>query len=365
MNEMTLLLRDVKKNPGVLSEESTGQRLRFKRKPLRLFTQTLARLVHGGVPVLRALALLREQATNAKHQNILLKIEAAIMEGKSIAAALRALPGTFPQYFVQMVAIGESSGTLDEVLAALARHLENEEERSRKIREAAAYPCFILMTGIGTLVVLIQGVMPKVMTMYQDFDGELPGLTKFTLALMDFLPLFAVLLVLAVFTFVLLGIKRRIDWIPWLLRAPGFGKLISSRLLVRFASLFSLLLQSGVPLLQAFDMVRQSFPGKTFEKLFDQIQTDLTKGEGISKVLQTMPWMPQEALALVVAGEETGRLSEALGQIAADAQKDFDAAVQVMLKLLEPALILGVGLVVGLVVISMLLPVFELNQLLR
>ncbi len=365
MNEMTLLLRDEKQTSGALPGEKAGPRLRFKRKPLRLFTQTLARLVHGGVPVLRALVILREQATHAAHQSLLLRIEAAIMEGKSIATALRALPGAFPQYYVQMVAIGESSGTLDEVLAALARHLENEEERSRKIREAAAYPCFILMTGAGTLLVLIQGVMPKIMTVYQDFDGELPGITKFTLALMDFFPLIAVFLILTVFTFTLLGIKRGGDWIPWLQRAPCVGNLVSSRLLVRFTSLFSLLLQSGVPLLQAFDMVRQSFPGKTFEKLFDQIQTGLTKGEGISKVLQAIPWMPQEALALVVSGEETGRLSEALGQIAADAQKDFDGAVQVMLKLLEPALILGVGLVVGLVVISMLLPVFELNQLLR
>jgi len=365
MDEMTLLLREEKDTfANEIRIRKTGSGIRLKKKELRLLTVTLGRLLAGGVPILRALNILYQQASRPHPKKALLRIHEEVKEGRSLSDALRGMPQAFPFFYTQMVEIGESSGTLDQVLESLSLHLEQEHERSQRIREATVYPCFIVLSGMATLCVLMKLVIPKIVTVYQDFEGELPLMTQGVLAFSDAFPFIASFMLLGIGLLGFLALRHQDLLLRFCLKLPWMGRIAATRFLVRFASMFALLLQNGVTVLQAFDLVIASSRHEIFRKGLREARESVTQGQGIAESLQGIDWIPKEVVALLVAGEESGRFPETFRQIAKDGEKDFESQTQIMLKLLEPGLILAVGLVVGLIVISVLLPVFEMNELL-
>jgi len=367
VNELEILLGEIEgKRPSKanLSFISTKPfKTRLGNKNLRLFSSSLARLLQGGVSLLRALEITGREFSKGSFQAILSGIKESIQQGQSLSGALRS-SSSFPLYFVQMVEAGELSGTLDKVLESLSEHLEKEEERRRKIKEALAYPVLVLSLGLVTFGVLLKVVLPKIAQVYEDLGGELPGITKGILLLSHaFLPVaLGGILVVGLLFFAL---KRSKDSLfPYLLKLPFLGKFLRKTKLMQFSSLLSLMLQSGIPILQAVESTGKTF-GRGGEKDFLQIRESLSQGKSLSQTLEGIPWTEESALALILSGEESGKLPEALSQISKEAQKEIESQAHLLLKLLEPSLILGIGLLVGFVVVSAILPILEMNTLVR
>ncbi len=313
-------------------------------KELCLFASSLNRLLEGGVPLLKSLQVIQRESPRPTFKEVLTRLEEEIRQGKSVSQALGDQK-LFPSYFIQMVQAGELSGNLDKVLGLLAEYLEKEEERKRKIKEALAYPCLILGLGFATFFVLLKWVVPKLASVYSDFGAELPLVTRIVLALSDFFIPFVILFLIALGAFAFFLRKKKEKLLPFFRKS----------FLSRFASLLSIELQSGIPILQALD---------SFGDL-GRARELLSEGRGFADSLKGYGWVSEKDLALISSGEESGKLPEALAQVARESQRDMESQANLMIKLLEPALILGVGLAVGFIVVSTILPILEINELVR
>ena len=356
-----------RKKPASIDEEPlpSAAKIRLKRKELRLFASTCSRLLRGGVPILRALEASQREFKNGPYVSMLKLLAEKIRQGASLSQALEAPPAAFPIYFSKMVKAGEMSGTLEQILERLARHLAKEEEMRRKIREALAYPALVLSLGITTLFVLLEWVIPKMTSVYESFGSRLPFLTRAVLlASKLFLPAVCLALFLLMLTAFLL--RKHKDLISsWFLKLPVAGELYRHILLSQFCSLLSLELASGIPILQALDSVKDTFSNALFQRDLGQVRESLAQGQRLAEAMQGLSWVKESSLALIYSGEEAGKLPEALAEEAQDSEQELESRAQVLVKLLEPGMILGVGLVVGIIVIAALLPILELDMLAR
>lgn len=369
LDELDLLLEEtIKRRPSSglslpLPKGRFSLQSSLKRKDLRLFAQGLARLLQGGVPLLRSLEIIGKEFKKSSFQVALIQIKESIQQGRSLSEALKEC-SSFPSYFIQMVEAGELSGNLDKVLQSLAEHLEREEERRRKTKEALAYPSLVLLCGLFTLIVLLEVVIPKIALVYEDLGGELPGMTQAILILSRFLlPLTlgsSVLIALFFFAFR----KKKEILLPYFLKLPFLGNFVKRTFLTQFSSLLSLMLQSGIPILQAIESVGRTF-GKGIDKDFSHILESLSQGKALSQSLEGISWCGESTLALILSGEESGKLPEVLEQISKETQKEIESQAHFLLKLLEPSLILGIGIIVGFIVVSTILPILEMNELVR
>lgn len=349
------------------AEPEADDRQALKSRELRLMTSTLGSLLEGGIPILKALQVMRREAGSRKGalSGLLERIEERIRQGVSLSEAMKGEPRSFPVFYTQMIQAGESTGRLDQVLAMLTAHLEKEDERKRKMIEASAYPGIVLSLGVVTFAVLLKFVIPKISVVYADFEGELPALTRAVLWLSDWIVPFSlsagVLAAAAVFYFR----KRRRQAAGYLLRVPFIGALVSRNLLSVFSSLLALELKSGIPVLTAVDSVREAVGWDFFQQDLKRVREALAQGTWLADALRPLPWLPESACVLIQAGQESGRLPEALEQVHREASRDLETRIQFTFKILEPLLILAVGAIVGLLVLSAILPILEINALVR
>lgn len=367
VNELDLILGEIEGKRSSKASLTFVSRKPFKtrlrNKDLRLFSSSLARLLQGGVSLLRALEITGKEFSKGSFQEILSQIKESIRQGQSLSGALRSA-SSFPLYFIQMIEAGELSGNLDKVLHSLSEHLEREEERRRRIKEALAYPSLVLLCGLVTLTVLLKVVIPKIALVYEDLGGTLPGMTQAILILSHFLLPLVLAGTFLIVAFFSAFRKKREFLFPYLLKLPFLGNLLRKTFLTQFSSLLSLMLQSGIPILQAIESVGRTF-GREMEKDFSHIRESLSQGKALSGAVQDIPWIQERALALILSGEESGKLPEVLEQISKETQKEIESQAHFLLKLLEPSLILGIGVIVGFIVVSAILPILEMNELVR
>lgn len=343
-----------------------SKRKALRKKEVRLFASSLASLLEGGIPLLKGLEVIRRESSKAPQKaEIFSRLENRVRQGESFSEALRGEPRSFPGFFPQMVRAGEESGTLDRVLRLLAEYLEKEEERSRKIAEAAAYPAIVLIAGIAAFIVLLKFVVPNIASVYEDFGTELPFLTRAVLAAADaFVP--AALVLTAVAVPAVMALRKRKDLlVSFVLKIPAAGELIKESLLSFFSSLLALQLRSGIPVLKALDAVGAAVPWDFFRRDIERVRDSLAQGGSLAAALKPLEWIPETACVLLYSGQEAGRLPEALEQISREAGRQFDSRVHFVLKIIEPLFILVVGGAVGVVVISAILPILEINALVR
>ncbi|MBI3317264.1 MAG: type II secretion system F family protein [Candidatus Omnitrophica bacterium] len=357
LNELELVLSEEKETKS--KSVASNHKLKIKIKDLRIFSASLSRLIRGGVPILRALEIIKKEITAKSFQLVLVNLHQSLEEGKSLSAGLETGEGNFPRYFIDMVQAGEISGTLERILMLLAKHFEATEERNRKIKEALAYPLFVLGFGVLAMAVLFQWVIPKILPVYDSFGGKLPALTSFTLmASQYFFPALILFILLSGLIFYFL--RRFGIGVEILFKStPLFGELIRQKKLYQFSSLLSLLLESGVSIVSALEAV-----GGEPQSLA-RIKALLSEGKSFSVSCQDVSWIRESQLALISAGEEAGHLPEALKDISEDAAREMESRIQILMKLLEPSLILIVGLVTGFVVLSVILPIIEMNGLVQ
>lgn len=343
----------------------------IRRRDITFFTRQLSDLLEAGLTLMRALNVIQDQTENPRLQEILGDIVSHVRDGKSFSDALAVYPKVFPPIYVSMVRSGEVGGILGGVLARLADFSEKEEELQGKVRAAMAYPALICLVGMGTVAVLLIFVVPKLVLLFQDVGQVLPLPTQILIAVSNGVAKYwwVALLIAALGGFLgrrqslPQGARLAIDRIK--LRLPVWGSLIKKVEIARFARSLATLLSHGVPILQAMQSVYQATGNEMLKGELQKIGDQLRGGTTLSQGMRQSRIFPNLVINMVSVGEEAGSLDRSLIKIADTYEREADRAMKMMTALVEPVMILVMGSVVGFIVVSMLLPIFQIDILAR
>ena len=366
-----LIQREETFEQGQAAPRSIRLFTKIRRRDITFFTRQLADLLESGLPLMRALDILREQTENRGLQEILSDLASHVRDGKSFSDALAFYPRAFSNLYVSMVRSGEVGGMLSEVLARLADFAEKEEEMHAKVRAALAYPILILLVGMGTVAVLLIFVVPKLVSLFQEVGQILPLPTRILIEVSQWVSSYwwVGLSVGALGVFLVRrgglshGSRLAIDRIK--LRLPVWGSLIKKVEIASFARSLATLLSHGVPILQAMQVVVQATGNELLKGEFQRIGEQLKGGTTLSQEIRRGRIFPALVTNMVAVGEEAGTLDRSLLKIADTYEREADRAMKLMTSLVEPVMILIMGSLVGFIVISMLMPIFQIDLLAR
>ena len=331
-------------------------------------TRQLATLLSSGLPLMDSLSILVEQEENVSLRGALSAVRDTVREGASLADALKENPKVFSQLYINMVSAGEASGTLEITLDRLADFLDEQVRFRGRIAAALAYPAFMTIIGLGMLLFIFSFVMPRIIGMFQDMKQQLPFITLMLLAVVRFLSSFwwVLLLALAGGAYYLRRYartpagKENID--ARLLRLPVFGSLIRMIAVSRFTRTLGTLLQSGVPTLAALDIVRNVIGNSVLANAVQKARENVREGEPIADPLRRSGLFPPVVVQMVAVGEKSGELEKMLLKISDSFDRTVETRLTGLMALLEPVIILAMGLIIGFVVIAIMLPMLEMSS---
>lgn len=342
-------------------------------KGLTVFTRQLATLTQSGLPLLRGLEVLARQERNAGFKWVVEQLGDNIRSGNTFSEGLQMHPKVFTRLYVNMVRAGEAGGVLDVVLNRLARFMEKTERTKAKVKTAMVYPIIILIVTVLVLGLLMTFVVPKFEEIYRDRlrGAPLPPLTQMVLGVANFVKNHALVTILgiAVIWLALWLLKRTprgaraVDW--GLFNLPPIGDLMRKSAIARFSRTFGTLLASGVPILQALQITRDTSGNSLLVRAIDYVHDRVKEGEGIAGPLEQTRVFPGMVTSMIDVGEETGELAEMLNRISDTYEEEVDNAVTALTSLIEPLMIVFLAGVVGTVVISLFLPIKDLIERLQ
>ncbi|MBW3567019.1 MAG: type II secretion system inner membrane protein GspF [Proteobacteria bacterium] len=357
------------------SERSTRPRMSFglgrgiSAADLALLTRQIATLVRSALPLDEALQAVAQQTEKPRIRNILLAIRARVMEGHTLAYGLGEFPHVFPEIFRATVAAGEQTGHLDAVLERLAEYAEKRQALQQKLSVAMIYPIILVLMAFVIITAMLTYVVPKVVGVFANIGAELPALTRGLIATSDFLTgnwYWLVLVIGGIIFFTQRWLQNPVargKYHRFLLRLPLIGRLTRGLNTARFARTLAILAGSGVPVLEALRISGQVVENIPMRQAVDEATSRIREGMGIARALGARKLFPPMTVHLIASGETSGQL-ETMLERAADAQeREMETLLSTFLGLLEPALILFMGTMVLLIVLAILLPIFELNQL--
>lgn len=344
---------------------------RVKLHDLSVFTRQLSDLLDSGLTLLNSLNVIYQQTENKFFKSIIRDIRDQVRDGRTFSDALKRHPEVFSNLYVSMARSGETGGMLEDILTRLANFSEAKERLQTKIKSALAYPAIMAIVGLITIIVLIAFVIPKIVSMFEDLGQSLPVPTAILLAISDFTVSYWYIIIgfLVLFFFIWSRISKTkegslaIDGFK--LTLPIIGDLARKSEIATFARTLGTLLQNGVPILEALDIVSATMQNAVLKSEIVQTYSEVRDGKGLSKSLSLRKHFPVFAANMIAVGEEGGSLEKSLFKIADSYEREADNVIKVMTSLLEPLLILSMGLVVGFIVISMLLPIFQINIIAR
>jgi general secretion pathway protein F len=356
---------------GRKGEVLFGSTRRVRLRDVANTTRQLATLLSSGLPLLGALSALLEQEESPGLKAALSSVRDSVREGASLADALKANPRAFSQLYVNMVSAGEVSGTLDITLDRLADFLEEQVRFRGRFAAALAYPALMTAIGVGVLFFLFTFVMPRVVGMFEDMRQQLPFITLALLGIVNFLSTFwwLVLLVLGGAGYYLKRYfgtpagKEALD--SRLLKLPVFGSLIRMIAVSRFTRTLGTLLQSGVPALTALDIVRNVIGNTVLAEAVRKARENVREGESIAEPLRRSGLFPPFVVQMVSVGEKSGELEKMLLKISDSFDRIVETRITALMSLLEPAIILVMGVIVGFIVIAIMLPILEMSSAVR
>jgi len=374
------ILRDRKLLPVSVTEvaqkEAHRQRsFSFRRGmssgELALITRQLASLSQAGLPLEEALLAVAQQNEQPRTKSILLGVRAKVIEGHTLADGFSEFPQAFPELYRATVAAGEQSGHLDVVLERLADYTEARQELRQRVTNALVYPITLVVMAVGIISFMLATVVPKIVNVFENTSAELPGLTTGLIATSDFLRAYWVLVIigcalLAWLTWWVLqkeGLRRRYHNI--LLRTPIIGRLTRGVNTARFTRTLSILAGSGVPILQALKISAEVIENVPMRDAVTDATLRVREGASISKSLAASKLFPPMMIHLVSSGEAGGRLEEMLSRSAAGQEREVDGLIAALLGILQPLLIVIMGAIVLVIVLAILLPIFEINNLIQ
>jgi len=346
----------------------------FKRaglKDIAIFTRQLATLLGAGLPVSQSLLATIEQLENRQLKKIITNIYKDVTEGNTLSNALYKHPKYFAEVYVSMVRAGESSGALDIVLSRLADFTENQINLRNRVSASLAYPLFMVIIGTCVLIFLLTYIVPTVTKIFDQLGQRLPLVTIILINVGDFMRRFWWVILAAIFFCVTFYKASRntkngrlfFDGVQ--LKLPLAGKLIRKLAVARFARTLATLLDGGISIVTALDIVKNVADNMVLSRAIEKAAKNIEEGENTANSLKRSGVFPPIAIHMIAIGEQSGNLEEMLLKVADSFDNEVESAVKGITSLLEPVMIVGMGCVVGFIVLAILLPIFEMNQMVR
>jgi len=344
------------------------QRKKVPQKDLLIFTQELSTLVKAGLTLDRSLSVLSDLTENAYLAEVVGELLREIKGGKALSEALSTYPQVFPKVYVNMVRAGEVGGALDQILERLEEYLEGADELRSYLISSMIYPCILVVVAMGSIIMMMTVVIPQFADIFENAGAPVPLPMKVLLVLSGFLTGFWWLILLVIgggayWIYSRLKTEEgRLNWDRQLLKLPVVGSVLQKLEVSRFSRTLGTLLQSSVPLIQSINLVKEIVENQAIASTMESIKSGVKKGEGLTRPIREAEIFPPFALHLLAVGEETGRLDDMLLQIADSYDRDLKRSLQRLVALLEPAIILVMGLIIGVMVVSMLYSIFSIND---
>lgn len=342
---------------------------RVRPSEIAMMTRQLATLVGAGLPLVSAINTVIPQTGSGVFKKMLSQIKEAIVEGKSFSDALSAYPEIFPPLYTNMIQAGETSGTLEIVLDRLAEIAERQQALNSRIKAAMAYPIFMTVLGTAILFALLTYIVPSITAVFQDMNQVLPLPTRILIATSDFLKASWWMLTLAGVA-AIFAIRKMINTPRGriladrtILHLPGIGLLVKKMAVIRVTRTLGSLLENGVPMLPALEIVKNVAGNILIAKAIDDASDKVEKGQGLSVSLEESHIFPDLPIQMILVGEQSSQLEPMLNKVAEVFENEVESTIMSLTSLLQPIMLLIMGTVVLFIILSILLPIFEMNQL--
>jgi len=359
--------------PGISAnlEDFFARFTKIKAEEMIVFTRQLASILGAGVPLLETLEALYEQMTSRKFRQIILGMRHNIESGSSFSEAMEKEKKTFSSVFVAMVKAGERAGILGEVLDRLAVLLERDFENVQKIKSATRYPMMVVIALVIAFIIVVTFVIPRFSQLYANFKTDLPLPTRILLGINWVIRNYFIYIVLVAALAVYL-IKKFMDtevgktwWDRFSLSVPVFGVLVNKLLLARFARMLSAMLKSGIPILEALTITRDTMDNRVLAKVINTMKDDVTRGINLSAPMRGSKVFPPLAIQMVAIGEKAGALESMLNKVADYFDRDADYMIRNLTPLLEPLLLLLLAFLVTILALGVFLPMWDMVKLVK
>jgi type II secretory pathway component PulF len=357
---------------GAAAPTHRSESTRVPQSAVESFTRELANLLAAGLPLSRALHLLRREASNPGARNVWSKVHDDVVGGTSLADALAKWPKAFSTVYVAMVRAGEAGGFLHVVLQQIADFRTREQELKGKVKAAMVYPCVLAVLAAGVLVFLLTFFIPRFSGIFAQFGGQLPWLTTIIIAASGWLTKYGIIIAVAlVFGIFMLrramtsqAGRRVLERI--MLRTPALGRVVSRFALVRFCRMLGTLVGAGVPLVASLRVAKEALGNQTLADSISRAIDEVQRGQPLSKSLAGNTLLfPASVIEMIAVSEETGRLDKELVRLSAAYESDLDRNLRMLVALAEPLMLFLMAGLIGTIVVGMLLPVFNLQELIK
>ena len=365
LRAMALTNVKIKKKPIRISLKLPGLG-GISQKDLVIFTRQFATMIDAGLPLVQCLDILSSQLDNMAFRDVLVKVKVKVESGSTLADALGDHPKVFDTLYVQLVAAGEIGGILDTILNRLAQYIEKNEKLKNKVKSAMVYPSVVLVVAVGVTVVLLLFVTPTFEKMFKDFGGAMPAPTQIVIDLSKWLQHYIGYLVAFIIAAVI-GFrawvtwpKGRVQWDSFVIRTPIFGPLVRKVAVARFTRTLGTMISSGVPILDALEVVAKTAGNAVVEKAIRYTREKIAEGKTIVQPLAETNVFPPMVVQMIGVGEATGAMDQMLTKIADFYDDEVDAAVAALTSLIEPVMMVFLGGVVGGFLVAMYLPIFSI-----
>ncbi|MFH1784688.1 MAG: type II secretion system F family protein [bacterium] len=353
---------------GVLrgGKEKKGK---VKLKHVVTFSRQLSTLVNAGIPIVQGLIILNEQMEDKRMREVVGEVKSDVESGLSIAEALSRQPRAFTGLYVSMVRSGEAGGVLDIILDRLSGYLEASQRLRGKVKGALVYPAVVSFVATGVTVFLLTVVIPAFKTAFKSFGAELPLPTKVLIGISEFAQTYFFVGVIGIGVIVALFMKfiktetGAMKFDTFVLKVPMFGSLLRKVAVAKFTRTLGTLVKSGVPILEALETTAKTSGNKVIEKAILSARTSIKEGERISGPLKKSDVFPPMVIQMITVGEETGALDTMLTKVADFYDQEVDVAIGGLTSMIEPVIIVVMGVVIGAIVVAMFMPMFELGNL--
>jgi len=343
--------------------------LRIRPAEVGMMTRQLATLLGAGFPLVTALESVITQTDSARLKPVLAQLRERIVEGQSMADALQAYPQIFPGVYTNMIRAGEASGTLELVMERLADISEKQEAMKSRIRAALTYPVLMLLLGSAILFFLMTHVVPNITGIFAEMQRTLPAPTRILITISGFMQAYALLILLAL-PLLFIGVRQLLKgekggrfFDRALFTFPVISDIMKKLVAARFAHMLASLIENGIPMLGALKVVKGISGNRLFGEMVDRTIEDVSKGQGLAHSLRGVKLMPPLAVQMIEVGEQSGALEKMLYKIADFYERRLENQLLALTSLMEPLMIVVMGLIIGFIVLSICLPIFEMNQL--
>lgn len=358
--------------PAAQKENKAGGGLfapKISASDLALITRQLSTLVGSALPIEAAILAVAEQCEKPRLKSMMMAVRAKVVEGYSLAEGLGEFPYTFDNLFCSMVAAGEKSGHLDQVLERLADYTEQRQQMRSQMTTALMYPMTLTIFAVAVIGALLATVVPKIVGQFERMGQELPGTTQFLISASDFVRdygLFVVAFLIALVVFIKRMLKKpkiRLVWDRWILGVPLIGKVSKGVNTARFARTLSILTSSAVPLLEGMQIAGKVLENEYIKGMINQAAARVREGTGLKVALENTKIFPPMMLHMIASGEKSGELEQMLGRAADNQDRDFEMRVSISLKIFEPVLVAVMAGMVLFIVMAVLQPILNMNNM--